>query len=444
MSRHLDHKSQVALVRVIIMLIKADRVIDATEVQKLAELEQQYGFDRRVMAEAQRITFAEAVSQLASLDAPMRQQIRLSLSELAGADRQCVPGEALLLVVLSYCLERGSRDCELLPNPNETEVPSPYVLYIENEKDEAVHAQLNEHQRLIRLSLQQYGFRLLYVEQLVKQLSQLDQAMLLKVLGYMAPELDDQQIGQICRRMQQMDTSAFCQHVLVRGLQLTSLRQAGPSLLFHVGPAFLRVGVGEGVLPAVQHFLDVYGLRVSPGAIQPLLSVDADHGQLKYDGYFKSFFDLLVKAEPKESPMVIWPMKSEFEFPGVKRTLRLNQQEASLYTLILEYNFAHGCKGLPLSYTREQRDIEALYRRIYCRKKFVDADEVIFPDNLAPIRAKIERKMREQLPGLSNLEEFIPRNDGRQGYYRISALPRMVSIKPDTRSEAVSVGDYPW
>lgn len=444
MSRHLDHKSLVALVRVIIVLIKADRVIDASEVQKLEELERQYGFDRSLMAEAQRITFAEAVSQLASLDAPMRQQIRLSLVDLAGADRQCVPGEALLLVALSYCLEHGNADCGLLPNPYETEVPSPYVLYIENERDESVHAQLNESQRLIRLSLQQYGFRLLYVEELVAQLLQLDPSMLLKVLGYMAPELDDQQVVQIYERMQQMDTAAFCSHVMVRGLQLTSLRQAGPSLLFHVGPAFLRVGVGDGVLPAVQHFLDEYGQRVSPGAIQPLLSVDADHGQLKYDGYFKSFFDLLAKAEPKESAMVIWPMKSEFEFPGVKRSLRLNQQEASLYTLILEYTYAHGGKGLPLSYTREQRDIEALYRRIYCCKKFVDAAEVIFPDNLAPIRAKIERKMREQLSGLSNIEDFIPRNDGRQGYYRISALPRMVSIRPDSRSEVVSVGEYKW
>lgn len=445
MARHLDHKSLVALVHVIILLIKADHVIDVSEVQKLSELEQLYGFDRRVMAEAQRLTFAEAVSRLSLLDAPMRQQIKQSLVELAGADRQCVPGEALLLVALRYCLDQPDDiDCELLPNPYPAESSSPYVLYIENEPDAEVHAQLQRDQRLIRLSLQQYGFRLLYIEHLVAQLSLLDQPMLLKVLGYMASEFDDQQLQQIYQRMLQMDTSSFCSHVLVRGLQLTSIRQAGPSLLFHIGPAYLRIGVKEGVLPVIQRFLDEYGLRVSPGSIVPLLSIDADKGKLKYDGYFKSFFDLLVKAEPKESHMVVWPMKSEFEFPGVKRTLRLNQQEASLYTLILEYNYAHGCKGLPLCYTPEQRNIESLYRRIYCRKKFVETADVIFPDNLAPIRAKIERKMREQLSGLSNLEDFIPHNDGRQGYYRISALPRMVRIKPDNRSEAVEVGEYKW
>ena len=429
---------------VVVQLIKADHIIDASEVSKLEELEQLYGFDRTIMAEGQRITLAEAVSRLAELDGEMRRQILSSLYELAGADRQCVPGEALLLLALRYCLEEKHVDCELLPNPYQVNTPNPYLLYIENEADEELHQQLHRDQQLIRLTLQQSGFRLLYIEELVDQLSQLDQSMLRKALGYMAPELDDQQLGQIYSHMQQMDTSTFCTHILVRGLQFTSLRQSGPSLLLHIGPAFLRIGLQAGVLPTIQHLLEVYAQFVSPSAIVPLRSADTSSGKLKYDGYFKAFFELLVKAEPKESPMVIWPMKSEFEFPEVKRTLRLNQQEASLYTLILEYNYGHGSKGLPLCYTPEQKNIEALYRRIYCRKKFVETSEVLFPENMAPIRAKIEKKMREQLAGLSNLEEFIPHNEGRQGYYRISALPRMVCIRPDSRQEALPVGEYKW
>lgn len=442
--RHLDHKSLVALVHVIIQLIKADRIIDASEIQQLADLEKQYGFNRREMAEAQRISLSEAVGQLSSLDAEMCSSIMSSLFDLAGADRQCVQSEALLLVALHYCLEMKEVKCELLPNVYATDTVVPYVLYVENEPDAAMHRQLQDGQQLIRLTLQQYGFRLFYIEELVKQLAQLEQPMLQKVLGYMAPELDESQLQQIYSRMFQMDTSTFCTHVLVRGLQLSALRQSGPSLLFHVGPAFLRIGLDEGVLPTIQRFLEEYRQHVSPSAIVPLLSADTSSGKLKYDGYFKAFFQLLVKAEPKESPMVIWPMKSEFEFPDVKRTLRLNQQEASLYSLMLEYNYAHGCKGLPLCYTNEQKNIEALYRRIYCRKKFIDAEDVVYPDNLAPIRAKIEKKMREQLSGLSNLEDFIPRNEGRQGYYRITALPKMVLIKPDSRQEVVPVGEYVW
>lgn len=442
--RHLDHKSLVALVHVIIKLIKADHIIDVSEVEQLTVLEKQYGFSRREMSEAQRISLAEAVGQLASLDAEMRNNIMTSLLELAGADRQCVPSEALLLTALRYCLEMKDGDCQLLYSNEATAFASPYVLYVENEPDVAIHNQLREEQKLIRLTFQQYGFRLLFIEDLVSQLSQLEQPVLQKLLGYLAPELDDVQLEQIYDRMLQMDTSTFCTHVLVRGLQLSSLRQSEPSLLIYIGSAFLRIGLKAGVMPTIQRFLEVYRQHVSPSAIVPLLSADTSSGKLKYDGYFKAFFELLVKAEPKESPMVIWPMKSEFEFPAVKRTLRLNQQEASLYTLILEYNFAHGCKGLPLCYTNEQKNIEALYRRIYCRKKFVDATEVIFPDNLAPIRAKIERKMRDQLAGLSNLEDFIPHNEGRQGYYRVTALPKMVCVKPDSRQEIVGIGDYYW
>ncbi len=442
--RRLDHKSLVAFVHVVIQLIKADHIIDASEVRQLELLEQQYGFDRHEMAEAQRLTLSEAVSRLAQLDSDARRSILASLSELAGADRQCVPGEALLLVALRYCLELQEQDCELLPSSDTSDSFNPYVLYIENERDDEVHRQLESGLQLLRLQFQQYGFRLLFIEDLVSQLAQLDQPLLQKVLGYMAPQLDDAQLRQIFGRIRQMDTSTFCTHVLVRGQQLTSLRQSAPSLLIHLGPAYLRIGLRQGVTATVRQFLAEYSQRVSPTAIISLPNADTAAGKLKYDGYFKAFFQLLVKAEPQESSLVIWPMKSEFEFPEVKRTLRLNQQEASLYSLIIEYNYSHGCKGLPLCYTPEQKSIEALYRRIYCSKKFVDASDVIYPDNLAPIRAKIERKMREQLSGLSNLEDFIPHNEGRQGYYRISALPKMIRIKPDSRQEVVAVGEYKW
>lgn len=253
--RRLDHKSLVAFVHIVIQLIKADHIIDASEVRQLELLEQQYGFDRHEMAEAQRLSLSEAVSRLAQLEPEVRSSILASLSELAGADRQCVPGEALLLVALRYCLELQEQDCELLPSTDASDTLSPYVLYIENERDAEVHCQLETDLQLLRLQLQLYGFRLLFIEDLVSQLAQLDQPLLQKVLGYMSPQLDDVQLQQIFSRIRQMDTSTFCTHVLVRGQQLTSLRQSAPSLLIHLGSAYLRIGLSQGVTPTVRQFL---------------------------------------------------------------------------------------------------------------------------------------------------------------------------------------------
>jgi len=444
--RHLDHKNLVAFVRVVSELIRVDNVIDAEEIQMLMQLEQQYGFDRTYKREAIRLTLADAVSQLSQLDLQARTQILEAFSAIAGADRVCVTREAIMLLALRYCLEgKQTRQCQVIDCPASMAAPdqSPYVMYVESDYDDERHEQIDSQMELIQLMLQQSGLRLFYVEQIVSKLSEMDKDMMLTTLGYLAPELDDMQVTQMYERMQDTDTATFTTHVLARDLQMTTLRNVQPSLLISMGSAFLRITLQDDVRSHLKSFLQDFGKLVSPNSIAHT-SLDAGNDKLRYFGYYKAFIDFILKAEPKESHLVIWPLKSEFEFPEAHRTLRLNQQEASLYTLILEHTYKHDGKGLPLCYTPAQKRIEALYRTIYCCKKCVDEADVIYPDNLAPIRAKIEKKMRDQLTGISNLEDYIPHNDNRQGYYRIAAHARNIKVKADIREEEVDLQDYNW
>ncbi len=445
--RHLDHKNLVAFVKVVSELIKVDNVIDAEEISMLMQLEKQYGFDRSYKREAQHLSLAGAIGQLAQLDLQARTQILQSFSEIAGADRICVCREAMLLLALRYCLEgKQQRQCRIIDCPAAMNAPDqvPFVMYVESEYDDERHEQLDSQMELIQLMLQQYGLRLFYVEKIVNKLSEMDKDMMLMTLGYLAPDLDDLQVSQMYERMQEIETPTFTSRVLARDLQMTDLRNIKPSLLISLGSAFLCIGLQDTVKAHIKSFITDFSQLVSPHSISTSHTIEVGDDKLRYFGYYKAFIDFILKAEPKESHLVIWPLKSEFEFPEAHRTLRLNQQEASLYTLILEYTYKHECKGLPLSYTPAQKRIEALYRTIYCCKKCVDEADVIFPDNLAPIRAKIEKKMREQLSGISNLEDFIPHNDNRQGFYRIAASARDIKVKADIRQEEVSIQDYNW
>lgn len=446
--RHLDHKNLVAFVRVVSELIRIDNVIDADEITMLIELEQQYGFDRTFKREAMRLSLADAISQLMQLDVQARTQILQSFTALASADRVCVTREAILLLALRYCLEgKQDKHCQIIdcPASMNSHDQSPYVMYVESDYDDDVHAQIDQQLELLQLMLQQYGMRLFYVEQIVSKLSEMDKDMLLKTLGYLAPELDDEQIKQMYARMQEIDTATFTTRVLARDLQVSGLRDVKPSLCISLGSAFLCITLHDSIRLQLKEFLSDFGQLVSPSSLYAAnATMEVGDDKLRYFGYYKAFFDFILKAEPKESHLVIWPLKSEFEFPEARRTLRLNQQEASLYTLILEYTYKHDGKGLPLCYTPAQKRIEALYRTIYCCKKCVDEADVIYPENLAPIRAKIERKMREQLSGLSNLEDFIPRNDNRQGYYRIAAHVRNIMVKADIREDEVNLPNYDW
>ena len=445
--RHLDHKNLVAFVRVISELIRIDDVIDAEEIAMLTELEKQYGFDRSYKREAMRLTLADAIEQLSQLDLQARTQILQAFEALAGADRVCVTREAIMLLALRYCLEgKQERECHVIDCPATMAAPdqAPYVMYVESDLDDERHEQLDAQMELIQLMLQKYGLRLFYVEQIVSKLSEMDKNMMLMTLGYLAPELDDMQVAQMYERMQCTNTEVFTTRVMARDLQMKALKNIKPSLLISMGSAFLCITLKEAVQIHVKSFLNDFGQLVSPQSISANIRLEAGDDKLRYFGYYKAFFDFILKAEPKESHLVVWPLKSEFEFPEVKRTLRLNQQEASLYTLILEYTYKHDGKGLPLCYTPAQKQIESLYRTIYCCKKCVDEKDVIYPDNLAPIRAKIEKKMREQLSGLSNIEDYIPHNDNRQGFYRVSAHVRNIKVKADIREEEVSLQGYQW
>lgn len=445
--RHLDHKNLVAFVRVVSELIKVDNVIDSEEISMLMQLEKLYGFDRNYKREALQLSLSDAITQLSQLDLQARTQILQSFIDIAGADRICVSREAIMILALRYCLEgKQDKNCQIIDCPNFLSAPdqAPYVMYVESDYDDERHEQIDTQMELIQLMLQQYGLRLFYIEQIVSKLSEMNKEMMLLTLGYLAPELDDSQILQMYERMQNTDTQTFTSRVLARDLQISALRNIKPSLLISMGSAFLCITLEDSVRTHLKSFLQDFGNLVSPNSIATNKHFEVGEDKLRYFGYYKAFFDFILKAEPKESHLVIWPLKSEFEFPEVHRTLRLNQQEASLYTLILEYTYKHERKGLPLCYTPAQKRIEALYRTIYCCKKCVDEADVIFPENLAPIRAKIEKKMRDQLTGLSNLEDYIPRNDNRQGFYRIGAHVRNIMVKADIREEEVSLQDYNW
>ena len=447
--RRLDHKSLVALMLVITRVIKADSRIDAEEIRQLSLLEQQYGFDRTLMPEASRLTLSAAVAQLRTLELPLREQIMKSLTTLASSDRILERHEAMLLLSLRYCL-LGNDDlqCDIISchSAHRGGDLGTYILYYESEKNVANHQQLDEQAELIGLMLQQNGLQLFHVEQIVKSLCEQDEAIIRKMLGYLSPTLNDAQVDNLYQRVSQMDTKTFCQQILVRSMELNELRALPPSLLINLGTTdFLRIQISQPPLTHIRQFLNDFNLLASPHAsnFQPH-EHDHDKGHFCYYSYYRDFFNLLVQAEPIESRVVLWPNKSEFEFPDAGRTLRLNQQEASLYTLILVYTYNYNKQGLPLSYTAAQRQIEALYRSIYCRKKFIETEDVIFPDNLAPIRAKIEKKMRDQLADLENIEDFIPRNENREGFYRIAAPSEMVKIRPDSRSKELSIEDFKW
>lgn len=434
--RRIERNLLSALVHLVGRIICADRCISASELNELLEMEDHFGFDRTLMAESSRWTLASAVERLQEADEELRSEMFESLKSLAMADRKVDQREALLLVALERCLKPGATDRILTCRSSEgREDFCGSILYTESAYHEKRHEELCAQWELLRLLLQQSGFRLMQVEKMVESVSSMDPSLVNLLLGYLAPQMNSDQLGDFITRMEKMDSATFCERVLVDTLHIDQCRNTAPCLLFGLGHKdFLQVMLDGSVMDEVRGFLNEYGAIITPSQSAQMTATKG--GEFLYDSYSRLFFSLLVKAEPRKSTIALWPNKSEFDFPSVGRTLRLNQQEATLYTLILIESLTGKRTGLPLSYSSDQKRIERLYRSIYCRKKMVESKQVIYPDNLAPIRARIEKKMREQLVDLDNLEDFIPYNMNHEGFYRVNIDISMVTMHLDLYNEA--------
>ncbi len=461
-------KHRIAIARIVSDMIKADNIIEETEIEMLNNLKNTYNLDRNIMVEARRVKFSSAIESMEDMCDEDKIAFFKSVQSMALVDGVCVPREALLLLALRYAfgIEAVSKNGKnLVVNHNnkvkliacptgDTSITSQYVIYIEGKYNDEINQDIKKGLDVNVLRLREYGFDFVYIPCLVDEFREMNADYVKDVVSYMAPELAQDTIDVVYDRLLKMDTVTFCNHVLAEKLKVDSVKHADPSLLINIGTSFvpytsvsgpvecytefLCIPITKDIDAHIKDFLNAYKKIVS---YYTILKPDAGTGKFKYFGFYKAMFDFLVKAEPKESDMIVNPCNSRFEFPHVSiEDLKLTPQEAALYKLILELTHKHPLGGLPTFYTSKELEIKSLYEKIY--KICKGCEVATLPDNLAPIRSRIEKKMRDQLEGLANIEEFIPRM--REGKYIVMASPDRIKIKAGPKDDAIDFTEYTW
>ena len=149
-------KERTAIARIVSDMIKADNIIEESEIEMLNKFKREYNIDSRILSEARHVKFSKAVSDLDSLMDEKKIEIFNTIKSIAIADGVCVPREAMLLLALRYALgiQRNpnnpnkyiinhNRNVKLISCPTgETSITSQYVIYIEgkyhNEENENI------------------------------------------------------------------------------------------------------------------------------------------------------------------------------------------------------------------------------------------------------------------------------------------------------------------
>lgn len=425
-------EQRVAMARIISDMIKADNIIEETEIRDMKKLMSEYSITHQEMSDARKIRFSDAVNTLKELSVRERKAFFDHIYSIALSDNICVPREALLLIALQYCLIEDTKKIDgITPVPKPYLISCPtgeasfndqYMVYLECSYDEELNDELKKHFRLLVTITRLCGFNFIYIPKMVEEFRGMNEQYVKDVISYMAPNLEDAFIQQVYDRLCDMTTVDFFSNVLYERLQVKALHNTPPSLLINIGTSvvpycsaggsiqyyteFLCIPISSSILTLVDDILGFYQSKVS---IRQSITINDSKGQFKYFGFYKALFDFLV-APPPVAPDLVFlgqDMKTGryqvgFKFAdGHEKKICLTPQQYDIYFQVAYRTYRTRLKGLSIS---------------YC-------------NNIKPSIAKIKGIISGEIPDLTYSDQYKPERDGNVYILRLEKSKIFVRVR---------------
>ena len=370
-------EQRTAMARIISDMIKADNIIEESEIRDMKKLMSRYAITQQDMSDARNVRFSEAVMTLQDMPKKERQSFFECIYSIALSDNVCVPKEALLLIALQYCLvdhDRKDADGNKMSKPyliscptGESSISDQYMVYLESSYNEERNAEVMRDFKLLVTQSRLNGFNFVYIPKMVEEFKGMDSQYVKDVISYMAPNLNDAVVEDVYDRLCKMTTAEFFHSVLYEKLQVKALYDAKPSLLINIGTSvvpycgadgrvqyyteFLCIPIVSTVLSLVEEILEFYQKRVS---IKTITLTD-NEGQFKYFGFYRALFDFLI-APPPVAPDLVFLGQNivdgkyhvAFRFSeGRERLVKLMPKRYELYFNIATATYRAKGAGLP-------------------------------------------------------------------------------------------------
>ena len=422
----MTREQRTAIARIISDMIKADNIIEESEIKDMKQLMFDYSITHQEMSDARKIRFTDAVNTLKELTLKERKKFFNHIYGIAMSDNICVPREALLLIALQYCLIENDRK-EVIGNMSkqkpyliscptgETSFNDQYMVYLESSYDETRNEELKRHFRLLVTIARLSGFNFIYIPKMVEEFRGMNEQYVKDVISYMSPNLEESFIQQVYERLCNTTTVDFFHDVLYERLQVKALRNTPPSLLINIGTSvvpycsvggsvqyyteFLCIPISSSILTLVDDILGFYQSKVS---IRQSITISDSKGQFKYFGFYKALFDFLV-APPPVAPDLVFlgqDMKTgryqvAFKFnEGNEKKLTLTPREYDIYYQVALRSHNTRTIGLP----------------------------VVYDKYIKPMISKIRGKIRDDIPDLTYSDQYKPERDGNAYVLRLDKL----------------------
>ena len=425
-------EQRTAIARIISDMIKADNIIEESEIRDMKRLMCEYSITHQEMSDARMIRFSDAVNTLKELSIKERKVLFDRISSIALSDNICVPREALLLIALQYCLMEAGKNSEgkaylskpyLISCPTgEASFNDQYMVYLESAYDEERNEELKQHFRLLVTITRLCGFNFIFIPKMVEEFRGMNEQYVKDVISYMAPNLEDGFIQQVYDRLCDMTTVDFFRDVLYERLQVKALHNTPPSLLINIGTSvvpyystggniqyyteFLCIPISSSILTLVDDILGFYQSKVS---IRQSITISDSKGQFKYFGFYKALFDFLV-APPPVAPDLVFlgqDMKTgryqvAFKFAeGNEKKVTFTPREYDIYFQVALKTYKTRTKGLSVTYDKHNR----------------------------PTVAHLKSKIGSEIPDLTFSDQYKPERNGNAYIMRLDKSKVFVRVR---------------
>ena len=331
----MTREQKIAVAKVIRDMIKADSLIDESEIRDMQELLEFYNITSDHMASSKKIRFADAINTLKDLNDRERITLYDKISKIALSDGVCLSSEAMLLIALNACLltkeevarsrteQKHSSDSfrtsllnqdaiepQIVSFPtSDASFTDKYIIYIENKFNSKVNEEIEKNHRLLTTLTQLYGFKFIYMPDVSEEFREMEPTYLKSVIEFISPNFKENDVERTYNRLCNLTTPKFYEEVITNRLKIDLCKNDVPFLILNVGTStlqddngsvkfntdFLCVPITNGIVKLIEEFSEYYEKIVS---IKHTITVNGTRGRFKYFGFYKALFDFIIAPPP--------------------------------------------------------------------------------------------------------------------------------------------------
>ena len=431
----MNSSQKIALSRIITDLIKADNILDISEMCFFSDMLEKYNISNEHLIAAQKIDFASAVNDLQKLRPQEIKEVMKDMEALTVSDGDCAPEEAFLILALNFCLlPEYNSYCKLISTPiTNIVIDKKNIIYTETQFDEDVNAILgNSHNlRYIMDDFNVAGLNFVYIPKISKDFRLMNEEYLTNVIRFLAPSLSKDKHLDIFDTLRDINTKGFCDEFLINKMRLDPIFDSDPSILFQVCISnskviYLHIALGEDIMDDLRKFVDLYK-RLTRFNISNLRIHREDSQRFIYHGFHRALFDLLAfPGENIESRIIFNIRKSRVEFSDLGETLNLPTKQLALYMFIIHQSiFArnHELEIEPISEIRKKAN-QRIFASIFGMMSEAVGND--YKVGLTPALAHIKKAIKS-INFLDNVDSYLPERT-KEGTIRVKIKPSKVFV----------------